>query len=66
MSYTTTHLAALREAIATGTLTVTYDGKTVTYRSLSDLLRIVALMERALGQGGAARAVYPEFTRCGR
>jgi hypothetical protein len=38
MAYTTTQLQALEDAIATGELTVEYDGKKVTYRSIAELL----------------------------
>ena len=39
MAFTTLQLAAIENAIGTGELTVTYDGKTVTYRSMGDLLK---------------------------
>lgn len=38
MAYTTTQLQALEDAIATGELTVEYDGKRVTYRSVAELI----------------------------
>jgi hypothetical protein len=38
MAYTTAQLQALEDAIATGELTVEYDGKKVTYRSIAELL----------------------------
>lgn len=37
MALTQAHLDALETAIASGELTVEYDGKRVTYRSISDL-----------------------------
>lgn len=48
-NYTTEMLAALDEAIATGALTVKYGDKTVTYRSLDEMLRIKKLMQNELG-----------------
>lgn len=48
MSYTQTQLEALREAVASGVRTVTVDGKTVTYSSTGEMLRIIAIMERSL------------------
>jgi hypothetical protein len=39
MAYTVTQLTAIETAIATGELTVEYDGKRVTYRSMDDLLK---------------------------
>lgn len=48
-NYTTEMLAALDAAIATGALTVKYGDKTVTYRSLDEMLRIRKLMQIELG-----------------
>lgn len=39
MAFTTSDLAAIDAAIATGELTVTHNGRTVTYRSMTDLLK---------------------------
>ena len=40
-SYTEQHLQALREALASGEHRVTYDGKSVEYRSVTDTLAVV-------------------------
>ena len=40
MSYTQTQLDALDVAIAEGVLSVSYDGRTVTYRSLAEMKEI--------------------------
>lgn len=42
-------LAAINEAIASGASTVSYNGKSVTYRSLDDLLRLRQIVMAALG-----------------
>jgi len=52
MAYTTTHLAAIESAIATGELTVSVDGRTVTYRSVSDLLKAKREIEAGLVSSG--------------
>ncbi|MDE1007528.1 MAG: hypothetical protein OSB38_17825 [Paraburkholderia fungorum] len=39
MAFTQQNLDAIENAIATGTLSVEYNGKRVTYRSMSDLMR---------------------------
>jgi hypothetical protein len=39
MAFTLSQLNALDAAIATGTLSVTYDGKQITYRSTDDLMK---------------------------
>lgn len=54
MAYTTTHLAAIEAAIATGELTVTVDGRSVTYRSVGDLLKAKRDIEAGLIAAGAA------------
>lgn len=52
MAYTTTHLAAIEAAIATGELTVTVDGRSVTYRSVGDLLKAKRDIEAGLAASG--------------
>lgn len=52
MAYTTTQLAAIEAAIATGELTVTVDGRSVTYRSVSDLLKAKRDIEAGLIAAG--------------
>ena len=42
-------LNAIEEAIASGVTTVSYNGKSVTYRSLDDLMRIRTVLQSALG-----------------
>lgn len=49
MAYTTTQLQALEDAIALGALSVKYADKTVTYRSLDEMIRIRAAMRTELG-----------------
>jgi hypothetical protein len=48
MSYTQTQLDALRDAAASGVRTVTVDGKTVTYGSTAEMLRLIGVIERSL------------------
>ncbi|MDG2617744.1 hypothetical protein P7L53_16000 [Thermoleptolyngbya sichuanensis XZ-Cy5] len=50
MAFTAQDLAAVEAAIASGELTVTANGRTVTYRSMSDLLRARDLMKTELQQ----------------
>jgi hypothetical protein len=47
--WTEAELAALRRAYASGTLRVSYDGKTVEYGSAADLLARIRTLEQALG-----------------
>lgn len=56
MAYTTTQLAAIEAAIATGELTVTFDGRSVTYRSISDLLKAKRDIEAGLIAAGSVTA----------
>lgn len=56
MSWTTAELDALRRAYASGTLRVSYEGKTVEYGSAADLLSRIRTIERALIGNSADRA----------
>ena len=49
MGFSQAQLNAIEEGIAGGTTTVSYDGKSVSYRSLDDMLRIRNIIMRALG-----------------
>ncbi|WGF89880.1 phage head-tail joining protein [Marinivivus vitaminiproducens] len=44
-NYTEAQLIALRQAIATGAMTVEYEGRRITYRSLNDMLSLLRIME---------------------
>lgn len=48
MSWTTAELDALRRAYASGTLRVSYEGKTVEYGSAADLLSRIRTIEREM------------------
>jgi hypothetical protein len=48
MAFTAEDLAAVESAIASGELTVAHNGRTVTYRSMSDLLRARDLIKGEL------------------
>ncbi len=49
MAWTLDDYDKLKEAIATGALRVEYADKRIEYRSLDDMLRTLALMEKDLG-----------------
>lgn len=61
--YTDTQLRALRAALASGALTVEYDGKRVQYRSLTDMERIITLMEIELNGTTGNRFSLASFQR---
>ena len=50
--WTETELAALKRAYASGTLRVSYDGKSVEYGSADDLLGRIRTIERAMAGAG--------------
>ena len=50
MTYTISQRDALRAAIASGVLRLSYDGKTVEYRSLADLKAALAEVEQSLAK----------------
>ncbi len=51
-TYTAEHLKALREALASGEHRVTYDGKSIEYRSVADLKTAIAEVEATLARDG--------------
>lgn len=57
MTYTPEHLQALREALASGEHRVTYDGKSIEYRSVADLKSAIAEIEATIArESGAAKS----------
>jgi len=50
MPYTTSQRDALKQAIASGVLRLSYDSKTVEYRSLADLKAALAEVEQGLAK----------------
>ncbi len=46
-TYTEDQVRALREALTSGVLTVSYDGKSVTYRSVKEIKTALAEIETA-------------------
>lgn len=60
--YTQAQLDALRAAVARGVKTVSYDGNSVTYQSVDDMLKLIATIERSLNPS-RTRIQYPAFDR---
>ena len=56
MSWSETELAELRRAYASGTLRVSYDGKSVEYGSATDLLARIRTIEAAMAAAAGSRA----------
>jgi len=56
MSFSTAQLQAIEEAIASGELSVSYEGKTVTYRNMADLVRARDLIKSDLQASGQMTA----------
>ena len=64
MAWSQSDLDAIEAAIKSGTTMVKYDTKTVTYRSLDELIRIRELIKKELGQTtGASSRVYMETSK---
>ncbi|ALK09012.1 phage head-tail joining protein [Blastochloris viridis] len=66
MPWTTTELDALKRAYASGTLRVSYDGKTVEYGSADDLLKRIRTIESEMAAAsGSGRPVagFATFSR---
>ena len=66
MSWTNAKLEALRRAYASGTLRVSYDGKTVEYGSAADLLSRIRTIEREIAGGTENRPPVAGFAGCSR
>jgi len=49
MAFTQAQLDAIEEGIAAGVTSVSYEGKSASYRSIDEMLRIRAIIRRALG-----------------
>jgi len=61
MSWTQEELAALKSAYASGTLRVSYEGKTLIYGSESDLMRRIRVIERDLSAQDKAKTPYRRY-----
>lgn len=60
--YTHAQLTALKAAAARGTKSVSYDGNSVTYHSVAEMLKLIAVIERELNPTRNSVS-YPDFTR---
>ena len=61
MNWTQAELDALRRAYASGTLRVTYEGKTVEYGSAADLLSRIRTIERDRQPTGTGKSPIRGF-----
>ena len=61
MSWTQEELAALKSAYASGTLRVSYEGKTLIYGSESDLMRRIRVIERDLSAHNKSKTSYRRY-----
>lgn len=61
MAFTQTQLDAIDAAIASGELTIEYDGERTTYRSIDELLKARTIVANGLAQYD--RQTYATFTR---
>jgi hypothetical protein len=69
MAFTTTDLDAINAAIASGEMTVKYNGREVTYRSVAELLKAKSTIEADLAAaqaGGRAGGSYRFTFQTGR
>jgi hypothetical protein len=66
MSWTQAELDALKAAYASGTLRVSYDGKTVEYASADDLKKRIQTIEGAIDAAGGNPRPIAGFASFGR
>lgn len=62
MGWTQKQHDALERAIAEGAETVRYEDRTVTYRSLDDMLKLLASMKASLGMNAGATLGFKATT----
>jgi hypothetical protein len=62
MSFTTANLDAIESAIASGELTVSFNDRTVTYRSINDLIKARNTIKAQLREDGAIPAKSRRFS----
>jgi len=62
MAWTQTQLDAMNTAIAEGTLTVRFADRSVTYRSLNEMLRIRTLMMDEIGTNAVVKDQMRTFS----
>ena len=66
MALTSADLTAIETAIASGELSVSFSDRSVTYRSMDDLLKAREFIKNALTQSGGTaptRSTYASFTK---
>lgn len=63
MNFTQTNLDAVNKAIASGALTVEYDGQKIIYRSMSELLRARELIKSELASTPRVSHSVASFNR---
>lgn len=63
MAFSQAQLDAIEEAIAAGTTSVSYEGKSVVYRDLDAMLRIRAIIRNALGLNTQPATVLVQHSR---
>ena len=64
MALSSSDLAALEKALASGELTVEYDGKRVTYRSVAELRQAIDYVKSELAAAEHTTQSFAQFTRC--
>lgn len=62
-SFTLADLHAIERAIASGSLVVRYSDKSVTYRSIDELLKARGVIAQALGLAGSTKRVFMEHEK---
>ena len=63
MAFTQTQLDAIEAAIASGVLTVQLDGKSVTYQSMSDLIKARNVIKSVVSPTSTTCSTYASFTK---
>jgi len=57
MAYTDAQLQSLQNAIASGELSVTFQGRTTTYRSIDDLQKALNIVQDSISKAAGTKSV---------
>lgn len=64
MGFSQQEIEAIQKAIALGALKVKYQDREVQYRSLDEMIEILNMMQKSVGNiSGKLRVINPEFSK---
>jgi len=61
MAWTSTQLAALKDALASGKLSIRFGDRSIQYRSVDELRKAIAIVEKEVNGASATKVVKAYF-----